>query len=130
MIRRCTNTKDISYQNYGDRGIKVCEQWRKFENFLIDMGEPPTDKHQIDRIDNNGNYCPDNCRWATPKENSRNRRDSIIIIYDNQTQHLKILAEKFDINYHTLWNRIYKHNWPIKKALTIPVKKHKSRSKK
>ena len=130
MTKRCINPKDISYKNYGGRGIEVCDRWKIFENFLTDMGESPTDRHQIDRIDNNDNYYPENCRWATPRENSRNRRNSIVVIYNNKAQHLKILAEKFNINYHTLWNRIYKHNWPIKEALTIPVKKHKRKNKK
>lgn len=64
----------MHYANYGGRGIKVCERWEDFENFYADMGDPPSDKHSLDRIDGNGDYEPGNCRWATPKEQSANIR--------------------------------------------------------
>jgi hypothetical protein len=72
MKQRCDNPKRLYYPRYGGRGIKVCERWREFTNFLEDMGHPQ-DGMQLDRIDNNGNYEPSNCKWSTPKENSTNK---------------------------------------------------------
>lgn len=72
MIQRCTNSKNRNYKHYGARGIKVCESWIKFENFLSDMGERPDNK-ELDRIDNDGNYDKNNCRWITHQENLNNR---------------------------------------------------------
>ncbi len=75
MKDRCYNSKAVSYKHYGGRGITVCNRWRQsFANFLADMGLRPSSKHSLDRIDNDGNYEPSNCRWATRIQQNRNKR--------------------------------------------------------
>jgi hypothetical protein len=128
MIQRCTNPRQKCYYLYGDRGIKVCEQWRKFENFLQDMGEPPTDKHQIDRIDNDGDYCPQNCRWVTPKQNGQNKRNNHILTWNGMSKCISQWADELNIPSATLRMRILRE-WSIDKVLTTPVAQNKRSQK-
>jgi hypothetical protein len=110
------------YPNYGGRGIKICDRWLdSFENFYADMGDPPTSKHQIDRIDNDGPYSPENCRWATAKENGRNKRTCNFISYKGEIKTLTECAEDKGMLRKTLHNRIYRSGWSIEKALETPV---------
>lgn len=75
MINRCTNPNCDGYKDYGGRGIKVCDEWLNSPaNFIINMGKKPSSEHSLDRINNDGNYCPENCRWATHEQQTRNRR--------------------------------------------------------
>lgn len=75
MLRRCTDSRDVGYKNYGGRGITVCERWENFDNFLNDMGRKPSARHTLDRKNNDGNYEPSNCRWATRKQQAGNKRN-------------------------------------------------------
>lgn len=128
MIQRCTNSQNKRYQDYGGRGIKVCKRWRKFENFLKDMGEVP-EGYSIDRINNNKGYKKSNCRWTTSRINNRNKRNNLYFIYKNKTQLLIEWVEEVGIPYDTLWNRIFRLSWPIDKALTTPVQKRRRQKK-
>jgi hypothetical protein len=84
MLQRCTNPKQKGFHRYGGRGITVCDRWRSFENFLADMGEPPQGT-SLDRINNDGNYEPSNCRWATAEEQANNRRNNRILTMDGRS---------------------------------------------
>lgn len=93
MHRRCNGTTTSGKKYYVDRGITVCERWKSFENFLADMGEPPL-KRSIDRMDNDRGYSPDNCRWATAKEQSINRRPHGTMASDSLAQRLKTMSDQ------------------------------------
>lgn len=109
IVQRCTDRNDTSFHNYGGRGIKVCERWRdSFEAFLADMGPRPSPQHSIDRKDNDGDYGPGNCRWATAAEQSRNRRQNRFIEHAGETLCLKDWAGRVGIGSGTLSNRLKK----------------------
>ena len=123
VIQRCNNPNYRYYHHYGGRGIQVCSRWKNFAHFLTDMGERPKG-HQIDRIDNNGNYCKSNCRWVTPQTNSRNRRNNHLITLDGQTKCLTFWSEKTGINRSTIRNRLNR-GWSVEKSLTTPTQKQR-----
>lgn len=123
IIQRCTNINYIEYRYYGGRGITVCKRWRKFENFLEDMGETPKG-HQVDRINNDGNYCKSNCRWVTPKQNSRNRRNNHMLTFNGKTLCISAWSEVVNIASTTILMRI-RRGWTTTRALTAHVKTKK-----
>ena len=107
MIHRVTKPNDGRYNYYGGRGIRVCSRWIKsFENFYADMGKRPSQKHSIDRINNNGDYEPRNCRWATQKEQCRNMRTNRLIEHNGETRCVAEWAEIKSISYQALLNRL------------------------
>ncbi len=119
MRNRCSNQKHHAYKDYGGRGISVCERWSEFDNFLADMGPRLSPKHSIDRINNNGNYEPDNCRWATIEEQNRNRRDLVWITYKGKTNHLSGWCKELGFCLQTIHCRL-KRGWSIEKSLSTP----------
>lgn len=125
MVSRCTNPNFPWFSDYGGRGIKVCERWKDFANFLADMGERPSLKHSIDRFpDNDGNYEPGNCRWATAKEQGRNKRTSRLISFNGKTQTLVEWSEELGISESLLAARIGRLGWPLEKAMKTPVRQN------
>jgi hypothetical protein len=123
IIQRCTNVNFKQYKEYGGRGIRVCARWRKFENFLADMGEPPPSM-SIDRIDNNRGYSPKNCRWATRREQQRNMRTSRWLTHAGKTKLLRVWAEEAGISFDCLRHRL-KVGWSVATALREPSQRGK-----
>lgn len=119
MMNRCVNPKDFGYRNYGGRGIQVCESWKTFENFLKDVGLRPSPKFSIDRINNNGNYEPGNVRWATKRQQCRNRRGLHLLTYDGKTQCLSDWADEIGSERELIRSRI-RSGWSAERALFTP----------
>lgn len=119
MIDRCEREGNKQWKDYGGRGILVCVRWREsFAAFLEDMGRKPSPRHSIDRIDNDGNYEPGNCRWATETEQRRNKRNV-------KYAHLIEAAEKNGIRYHTLYARM-RNRWAEERAVNEPLNSSKT----
>lgn len=131
MKGRCTNQKDSAYSRYGARGITVCDEWRRFEGFVADMGQPPSARHTLDRIDNNKGYFKANCRWADPKTQARNQRKFttkgiVSVRYQGETLPLVDWAERTGIKIHVLRTRL-KLGWAVEKMFRTEVKKLSAR---
>lgn len=122
MLARCSNPKRRDFNDYGGRGITVCERWRNsFGAFLEDMGVKPAN-HSLDRRDNSGNYEPSNCRWATNQEQGNNRRSNVRITFNQTTQTIKQWCQALGYR-PTLVNDRLKRGWSVEKALTEPVRR-------
>lgn len=123
LRHRCENEKYPQYKDYGGRGIRLCDRWKGkdgFSNFLADMGERPKGM-TLDRIDNNGNYEPGNCRWATRLEQANNKRNNRMLTYKGKTQSLPMWARELGIKRSTLDMRVRVRKWSVERALTTPV---------
>lgn len=123
MIARCRDPRHCRFQRYGGRGISICERWNSFANFLADMGERPSNKHSLDRINNDGNYEPGNCRWATASQQSRNRSTSRFVDFEGQSLSMADVAERYGITSSTIRKRL-KRGWSIQDAITAPADQH------
>jgi hypothetical protein len=118
MLQRCNNPKEASFKDYGGRGIKVCERWMSFENFFVDMGEKPRGK-SLDRKKNDEGYTPENCRWATAKEQADNRRTTYLFEFEGKKKCLADLAIEHGLSPDCLKYRLNK-GIPLEVALTLP----------
>jgi hypothetical protein len=119
MRRRCSYLNDKSYARYGGRGITVCDRWLEYRNFLEDMGRKPSPRHSIERIDNNGDYRPDNCRWALPVEQQNNRCDNHILEYNGESLTLEQWGRRFGLTGSVIRFRL-NLGWSIEEAITLP----------
>lgn len=117
---KCFNSDSFDFYLYGARGISVCSRWSVFSHFLADMGLRPSSKHSIDRIDNDGNYEPGNCRWATSSIQANNKRTNRILSLNGKSMTMIQWANHLSICYGTLRDRI-RRGWTHKRALTTPV---------
>lgn len=106
MILRCYNPATKCYSDYGGRGISVCDRWKSFSHFIEDMGPRPSKRHSLDRIDNEGNYCPENCRWATPQEQMNNRRNSILVIVGDDRLTINEAAKRLQLTRSNVYARV------------------------
>lgn len=122
MLNRCLDSKNERYLDYGGRGIKVCDRWLKFEHFLEDMGEKPDPSLQLERIDNDGNYEPGNCEWATRAAQCRNRRSNHRVPFNGKLETVTDVADMIGMNRFTLFNRILTRKWSVERAIQTPVR--------
>lgn len=127
MRGRCNNPNHHAYERYAGRGITVCDRWDDYDNFLEDMGRRPDLSYTLDRIDNDKGYSPENCRWATKREQILNSRTSRKLTFRGETLGVKEMAEKYGMSHQTMIYRM-KKGMTLEEALTTPVKSPKARS--
>jgi hypothetical protein len=130
MVRRCTAPAHKSYPYYGGRGIRVCDEWLDYSTFKA-WAEATgfKDGLWLERIDNDGNYCPENCTWRTQKEQSNNRRNNVLLTFEGRTQTIAQWADETGINQFAIGNRL-RRGWPLEDVLTLPVSAGNSKHKK
>lgn len=124
MLQRCENPKDPSYENYGGRGIKVDDRWKDFSVFYKDMGDKPYGA-TLDRINNDGPYSKENCKWSTWREQQSNKRNNRLLSAFGKTQILTMWAEEYGLPLSTLKNRLDRNGISLEEALVMPIHKGK-----
>lgn len=120
MMDRCYNKANKRYSSYGGRGIYVHEHWHNLKRFLSDMNPTYTKGLQLDRVDNDGPYSHENCRWATRVQQARNKRTNVVITFNGSTRCLSEWSEVTGIHIGTLWDRLNVRGWSIEQTLTTP----------
>lgn len=126
MRTRCNNPNFTKYEDYGGRGIKVCQEWQRFELFYEwAMANGYADTLTLDRIDNDNGYSPTNCRWVTQTEQCNNKRNNHLLTYNGETLTIAQWAKRLGVNYFSLHDRITKLGWSAEKAISTPIKQLK-----
>lgn len=120
IIQRCTNSNNHNYLSYRGRGITVCDRWLDFNNFLEDMGERVSKLYSIERLNNNLGYFKENCKWATSREQSLNKRSNVVITYKDKTQTLTEWCDELKLSYKLVQTRIKSLGWNFEQAITVP----------
>ena len=120
MRDRCLDPRHQKFPIYGGRGIKVCERWAEFKNFMLDMGRKPDPKFAIEREDVNGNYEPKNCRWISRKDQGRNKRNSVFVTYQGKRILLLDLVEQIGLSRQLVYERL-KLGWTLAQAIALPL---------
>lgn len=116
MIQRCTNAKRADFARYGGRGVTVCERWRKYANFLADLGPRPSPRHSLDRLDSSLGYEPGNVRWATPGEQARNRKTTRFLTHAGKTLCLKDWSAELGISKFRIGFRV-RQGWTLQQVI-------------
>ena len=131
MKGRCYNPNNHNYKRYGLRGIVVCDSWRdsfeEFSKWAFTSGYQ--DGLSLDRIDNDGNYCPENCRWTDRKNQNNNRSVSLFYTYNGKTQNLSSWCEELEIPYFRTWQRIVQYGYSFEEAISLPKNKQRKTKK-
>jgi homospermidine synthase len=117
MIDRCHLPTSHTYNRYGERGISVCERWHNFENFYADMGDKP-EGMSLERIDNNGDYCPENVIWATAKQQANNRKSNVVLEHNGKKQTMQQWCDELGLKIGTVWARLNVYGYTVEQALT------------
>lgn len=116
MMQRCYDNNSHAYQRYGGRGIEVCDKWKSFDGFYADMGEKP-DGMSLERINNDGNYSPDNVVWASDKAQANNRRSNVVLEYQGRKQTMQQWADESGVKIGTIWARLHR-GWTVERAIS------------